>query len=399
MLYLWHVNKNNIMDNFWKSFLASLLAFVVAGGALFILGIIVVIALISSAVSSIGNTDSVVYKPRANTILVMDFKTPIVESVPDNPLYDVLDIASLKMPSGGYSAHDVTNAIRRASQDVSIEGIFLDLSYGIMPDLANLEEIRSAIEQFRKSGKKVYAYSDIYTHNTYYLASVADEIHMNPVGDFMWNGLSSVTPYYKNLIDKLDIDIEVFKYGKYKSAVEPYLLSEMSKESRMQSEVLLNNIWNGMLGKISKDRDVSVKELNDIANNLSVSTALEAKKVGFIDEITYLQDLSDILSNEKRYKRVMFDTYLAASKEVQNATKYKDNVEVIYVDGVIMSGDSDGPGIVGDRTIVRKIERAAKSKSVKAIVLRVNSPGGSALASNFINKDIIDEKKNKPVNV
>ncbi len=380
------------MNTFWKSFCASLLAFAISGGLLFILGIVVIAASISSLFSGFTASQEVVYKPQKESMLVMDFSIPIVESTADNPIY-MFDITSMRFIEN-HSALSVANTIVVAAYDNNIESIFMDLSRGLNMSLANIDEVREAIKIFQEEGKSVYVYSDHYSQGAYYLASVADKIYLAPSGSFSWYGLSSTTPYFKELLDKFDINVEVFKYGKYKSAVEPYLLTGMSEENRKQTQRILDVTWKQMLTTISKDRNIDYNNINLMASGLAVSTPHEALKADFIDKVAYKQDISEFKQSKSK---VSFNLYHSVSQNALNETTHNNYVEVIYADGTILSGESLNIGEVGDITLVSKIERATKDKSVKAIVLRVNSPGGSALASDIINRAVIEARKHKPI--
>ncbi len=386
------------MNSFWKSFLASLLAFFVAGGFLFVVGLIAIAVTISTAVATIENilptsSSTEIYKPSDNSMLVMDFSVPIVEEQTAIPILDIINGSNI---FGSYTTQEATTAIMRASYDPTVESIFLNLSLGTNMSLANIEEVRRALKSFQGEGKTVYAYADAYSQDAYYLASIADEIYLNPAGAFSWVGIGSTSPYFKDLLDKLNVEVEVFKYGKFKSAVEPYFLSEMSSEARLQSEELINDTWSYVLSNISAERDITTKELNDIANNLSVSSPSEALKAGLVDKVGYLQDIMKELDDELDMDSYSFNNYVAFSKSRTAMSSFSKNVEVIYINGTIMSGEST-QGSVGDVTIVKKIERAVKDDNVEAIVIRVNSPGGSALASDIIDHAVINAKKKKPV--
>ncbi len=380
------------MDNFWRTFVASFTAMIVSGGVLLVLGVIIIAGLTASIFSQFNtNQNKYIYSPKEETMLLLDLSLPIVESTVDNPIFS-FDLMTMEIVEN--TSHlDVVNTIVAASYDDNISSIFLNLNNGIGTSLSNIDEIREALKLFKERGKNIYAYSDYYNQTTYYLASIANKIYLNPVGDFQITGLSSVNIYFKELLDKFDVDVEVFKYGKYKSAIEPYTLNEMSEASREQTEVLLKEMWNILVGRIADSRNITATQLNEMANNLSVSTPEEALTAGLVDELCYLQDLE----YELKEHRVPFKNYLLAATS-QLATERDDNlIEVIYADGAIISGESRYVGDVGDITIINKIERAMKDKEVKAIVLRVNSPGGSALASDNINHAIERAKKLKPV--
>lgn len=375
--------------NFWKTFLASWLAIFVSAVGLGVFGMIFLVAFITTATSSLMGGDVKIEQTKPNTNLVMNFGTPISDSKVDNPAMQI-DIFSMTV-NPNITSFEVLNSIYSAIADENITQITLNMSRGVSMSLANMCELRSALELFKKEGKKIVSYSDHYTQATYYLASVADEVYLYPTGAIEWVGLSSVTPFFKGLLDNLDVEVEVFKYGKYKSAVEPFILKGMSDESRQQSERTLNNLWGQMVKEISISRNISVEELNKFADELTINSPEDALKAGLIDGLRHGDEVS--LGDTIR----KFNDYLAQETQAMTLNKQKDKVELIYADGEIVSGKSNSAGTLGDITLVAKINKAKKDKDVKAIVIRVNSPGGSALASDIVNRAVVEAKKVKPV--
>lgn len=375
------------MDNFFKSFLASLLAIMVSFGVL----TVITFAFFAVMIGSLVKMDNTVVSVSPNSVLKIDFSTPIVESLSDNPV-EYLDVMTMQYKPFTTS-YDVIKSIRVATLDPNIKSIYLDMSGGLMVDLANMEEIRQTLAEFKDSGKKIYSYADVYTQKSYYLSSVADSIFLCPVGDLQWTGISSNSIYFKGALDKLGVNVEVFKYGKYKSAVEPFLLSQMSGESRQQSQMMVDNVWERITGTVAASRNIEVADLKRYAAELSVTGAEDALKLGFVDRLAYKNELTIdgrviLMSNYIENNR--------AQALISGAGSTKNQIEIIYADGNIVSGKSQN-GIIGDVTLVRKLNAAAEDEDVKAIVLRVNSPGGSALASDVIDNALRSARAKKPV--
>lgn len=375
--------------NFWKTFLASWLAIFVSAITLGVFGLVFLIAFISSFTTELMGGSTKYEKIKPNTTLVLDFEYPISDSKADNPamLFDIYTFSILP----NITSFEMVNTVYSAINDDNISQITLDMSYGVNMSLANIDELREALTLFRKSGKKVVAYSDHYTQTSYYLATIADEIYLCPTGAMEWIGLSSVTPFFKGLLDNIGVEVEIFKYGKYKSAVEPFILKGMSSESREQSERLMNNLWSQMVSVVSEARKISVDELNRLADELAINSPKEALNAGLIDGLKYYDEIKPVGNTRD------FNEYLSFANQNNSFDMSDKKVEIIYAEGDIISGKTIGMGYLGEATLVDKINKAAKDRSVKSIVIRVNSPGGSALASDIINRAVIDAKKSKPV--
>ncbi|ESU20103.1 sppA protein [Flavobacterium cauense R2A-7] len=296
---------------------------------------------------------------------------------------------------------DILNAIEVAKTDDDIKGISI-LNNESMLGMAQSKEIRRKLEEFKKSGKFVVAYANALTQKDYYLNSVADSIYLNPVGELDFKGLSSEILFFKDFEDKSGVKMEVIRHGKYKSAVEPFLENEMSPANREQMTVLLNSIWNSVVSDISKSRKISVDSLNSIANSLGARTPELAKQKHLIDKIAYEDEYHNAIrkalkveKNEK-YNKVSILDY--ADKVAKTNTDYskKDKIAIIYAQGEIKSGEGDVT-YIGEGSMRRSLEEARNDEKVKAVVLRVDSPGGSALTSELIWREIELTKKVKPV--
>lgn len=302
-------------------------------------------------------------------------------------------------PKDGLS--DVLGAIDAAKQDKKIKGITITNSSTRL-GMAQNKALRDKLEDFKKSGKFVVAYADNYTQADYYLNSVADTIYLNPVGDVDFKGLSSEVMFFKDFQEKTGIKMEVIRHGKYKSAVEPFLSNEMSPENREQISGLLNSIWNSMATDISKSRKISLDSLNSIAANLSARTPEMAKKSKLIDKIAYEDEFHNAVrkalkvKKDEEYNKVDILDYVKTAEIANILSGGDDIIAVIYAQGEIMGGEGD-VNIIGEEAMRESLKEAREDKNVKAIVLRIDSPGGSALTSELIWRDIELTKKVKPV--
>lgn len=296
---------------------------------------------------------------------------------------------------------DILNAIEVAKTDDDIKGISI-LNNESMLGMAQSKAIRRKLEEFKKSGKFVVAYANALTQKDYYLNSVADTIYLNPVGELDFKGLSSEVLFFKDFEDKSGVKMEVIRHGKYKSAVEPFLENEMSPANREQMTVLLNSIWTSVVSDISKSRKISVDSLNSIANSLGARTPELAKQKHLIDKIAYEDEYHNAIrkalkvEKDEKYNKVSILDY--ADKVAKTNTDYskKDKIAIIYAQGEIKSGEGDVT-YIGEGSMRRSLEEARNDEKVKAVVLRVDSPGGSALTSELIWREIELTKKVKPV--
>ena len=296
---------------------------------------------------------------------------------------------------------DILNAIEVAKTDDKIKGISI-LNNQSQLGLAQSKAVRDKLEEFKKSGKFVYAYANYYSQGEYYLNSVADQVYLNPMGEVDFKGLSSEIIYMKDLQEKSGIKMEVIRHGKYKSAVEPFLAQEMSPENREQMTVLLNSVWNTIVEDIAKSRKLSVAQLNAIANSLGARTPELALANKLVDKVAYEDEYHDMiraklkLDKKEKYDIVSITDYAkTAASTVEDYTK-TDIIAVIYAQGEIAGGEGD-VNVIGEGSIKRSLQEARENDDVKAIVLRVNSPGGSALTSELIWREIEITKKTKPV--
>ena len=296
---------------------------------------------------------------------------------------------------------DVIAAIKAAKNDENIKGISILNNYSSL-GMAQSKAVRDALEDFKKSGKFVMAYANSYSQQDYYLNSVANTIYINPVGEMEFKGMSSDVLFFKDFQEKTGVKMEVIRHGKYKSAVEPFLENKMSDANREQITALLNSIWNSVVVDIAKSRNVSVQKLNEIANGLLARTPEMAKAQKLVDIIAYedvyhnaIKKLLKVDSKED-YESVSILDYTQNFITTSIPTDTSDEIAIIYAQGDIESGEGD-VNVIGEGAMRRSIIEARDNEDVKAIVLRIDSPGGSALTSDLIWREIELAKKIKPV--
>lgn len=296
---------------------------------------------------------------------------------------------------------DIINAIENAKTDKDIEGISI-LNNASSLGMAQSKALRDALESFKKSGKFVMAYANSYSQKEYYLNSVANPIYLNPVGDMDFKGLSSEIMFFKDFQEKSGLKMEVIRHGKYKSAVEPFLENKMSDANREQTTALLNSVWNSVIADISKSRNISVVKLNEIANGLLARTPEMAKSQKLIDIVAYEDVYHNAVkkalkvANDEEYNKVSILDYAKKVTTTSQSFDSKDQIAIIYAQGEILGGEGD-VNVIGEGSMRRSLQEARKNKNVKAIVLRIDSPGGSALTSDLIWREIELTKKMKPV--
>ena len=298
---------------------------------------------------------------------------------------------------------NILEAIEYATTDSKIKGISI-VNNNINAGMAQTKAIRDALIEFKKSGKFILAYSDVLGQKDYYLNSVSDAIYLNPVGALDFKGLATEVLYYKDFQEKYGVKMEVIRHGKYKSAVEPYLAQEMSDANREQISTFLNSIWSEMKTEIGLSRDISIEKLDLIADGLLARNAKKAVETKLIDKLIYIDEYNDIIkkklniNKDDEYETVdIYDYAEHTSKKIKtNTYKIKDEIAIIYAQGQIMYGEGD-ESTIGQGIINKSLKKAREDDDVKAIVLRVNSPGGSALASELIWREIELTKAIKPV--
>jgi protease-4 len=297
--------------------------------------------------------------------------------------------------------NDILKNISNAKSDTNIRGIYLQLS-GLQTGIATIEEIRNALIDFKKSGKFILSFSDTYTQGSYYLASVADRLYLTPGGSVNFIGLSADLMFYKKTLEKLEIEPEIIRHGKFKSAVEPLIYDKMSPENREQIKTYVGSIWNHMVSQISESRHIPVEKLNHFADSLLLWSNNAAVNYGMIDAVLYKDQVLDTLANlvdiseSKDLEFVSHQKYLRVPQKGNKKSYSRNKVAVIFAEGDIIPGDA-GEGYIGSERIARTIRKARQDSAVKAIVFRVNSGGGSALASEVIWRELDLARQTKPV--
>jgi len=374
--------------NFLKNVLATIVGLIVFSFVSFFLLIIVSMAF------SAGTSENVAVKN--NSVIDLDLEK--VYNDYGGKVY-IEDFQYREVNKNGLV--NVLNAIEYAKTDDNIKGITL---FNIKTSLGitQLREVREKLDEFKKTGKFVVAYSDNYTQGEYYVSSVADTVYVNPVGGFDFKGLASEILYMKELQQKTGVKMEVIRHGKYKSAVEPYLEQHMSPENREQITVLLNSIWDTYVTDIAATRKIPVDTLNAIANNLAARTPELAKEHKLVDKVAYVDQFSNGIRKalgvdyDKEYNEISILDYVKATDGKMKLSKAKDRIAVVYAQGEIRGGEGS-VDVIGEGSVNRALFEARNDDNVKAVVLRVNSPGGSALTSDLILREIELTKKVKPV--
>lgn len=381
--------------NFIKTFLAALLAFIVGSVATTLLWIFVLIAIV-------GSVDKGGVLVQQDSILKIDLSEEIIDA-PSGLPFGSIDLRTFEMKPQ-LTLFKALRAIEAAKDDDRIKGIYLRESGSAGAALAIREELREAIADFKASGKFVVAYNDIYGPGGYYLASVADKIYLQPQGMLSWQGLNFTLSFYKGLFDKLDIQYEIFRPSacKYKSAVEPYFLKKMSDANREQMQQLVNSMWGVLSTAVSEARGIDLATLNELTDKLELSEAGEALERGMVDGLLYEDQMDEVFAElgvtkdkEGLYRFVTLNEYASqVGADLKNISS--SQIAVVYAEGAIVDGEGYGKEIYGN-SLAQTIADVRRDDKVKAVVLRVNSPGGSALASDVIWREVELLRKEKPV--
>ena len=368
------------------AFLRNLLATLVGLIIFFVVAFLLVVGFIASA------SQEEIPTVQANTILYFPMSGIIKEKAVDDPLLEALGNAPKV-----HSLLDIVSAINNAKTDNRVEGIYLEPMY-LAGGYAVYQELRDALINFKESGKFVYAYAEYMSESDYYVASVADSLFLNPTGAMEFNGLDVNITFYKGMFDKLDIRPEIFRVGEFKSYVEPYIRKDLSKENELQYNELLQSMYGTFLSNLSETIDIPADELSEISSLMKVSLPKDAEEFGLVHKVGYKDELKSVmkeklgLSEGSNLKMMKIDKYAQA---VATESKYSRNrVAVIVAEGnIVMGGDE---GIVG-ATYAKAIRKARENDRVKAIVLRVNSGGGSMTASDIIWRELMLTKGMKPI--
>jgi protease-4 len=372
-----------------KSFIKSV--FTVAAGLLVftIFGFVTLVIIVSIFAS--GKDDTI----KSQSVLKLKLDKEIVE----RESQELFSGGGFVPKGSSIGLMDLTKAISIAKTDENIKGIYLDVNT-VRAGLASLEEIRNSLVDFKKSGKFIVAYGESYSEGAYYLASVADKIYLPPSGSLEFNGLESEQLFLKGTLEKLNIKVEVFKVGSFKSAVEPFILDKMSDSNRVQVKSFLNSIYDNYLTNVSVSRKIEKQKLKLISDSMLVHNGQDALDYGLITNLEYYNKTEEFIrskTGQEKKDKIKFVSYSALLESQEYKSKSSDNkVAVIIANGEIRSGKGDDETI-GSETLAAQIRKAREDDEIKAIVLRINSPGGSALASDVIWNEVLLTRKVKPI--
>jgi protease-4 len=386
------VLKNKVMKQFFKFTFASMLGCLLS----FVIFLLIAFVFIS-LVLSLSKPEKVALQEKSLLRFTLD--QAVSDRAPKDPLL-FFDMMNMRVRSGP-GLDDILEILETAKTDSRIQGVMLDLGY-IPSGISMVEEIRNALLDFKTSGKAIYAYAEVYSQKAYYLASVADRIFIHPEGGVDFRGFSGEILFIKGLLDKLEVEAQVIRHGKYKSAVEPFMLDKMSEANREQTLACLSSIWSHVVDQISAQRKITPEELNRIADSLLLKDAAAALAYRFVDSIVYHDQVNDFLARKMGLAKIREKNfvsplaYKAARAGDKQASKSRNKIAVVYALGSISGGEGDDASI-GSERISKALRKAREDESIKAIVFRVNSPGGSALASDVIWREVDLARQTKPV--
>lgn len=387
------------MKDFFKMLLAVVVGFFVTG----LLCMFLFFVSIAGMVAAMGSGDQVAEISK-HSVMKIQFNGTLVERTVNDPAEELLQ--KLSNPSAKYnkkiSLAQLTRAIRLAKTNDNIDAIFIDLK-SISSGIASLEELRNALLDFKESKKPIYCYADSYSQGAYYLASVANELSLYPQGGVAWKGLSATTMYLKDVYEKIGIKMNVFKVGDFKSAVEPFTRTDMSEPNKLQTNVFLSEIWDRFKDGVTKQRNLSTHTLDSLANaGIFMKSADELVACHLVDTLVYRGDLKEYMRHKMGVndddKLHMVTPYDVVHQKVQELDMSGQVVAVYYAVGAIDDGDMglNDEGINSEK-VVRDLHKLEKDDDIKAVVLRINSPGGSAYGLEEIWRAIVRLKAAKPV--
>ncbi|MDR1120284.1 MAG: signal peptide peptidase SppA [Dysgonamonadaceae bacterium] len=380
------------MKSFFKTLVASILGFCIGALALTVFLFLIFFGILS------GVEGTHVYKPQPNEILKIELSGILSDRTVDDPLAWLFGKTSQQQ-----TLTDVLDAIRKAKENDHIKGIYLKNGRFFSAGTSSLSAIRRELKDFKASGKFIIAYGDDYSQACYYVSSMADKVLLNPQGMINLHGMASTRTFYKGLLEKLGVKMEIFKVGTFKSAVEPYMLDKMSDANKEQLASYMGNIWKNISSDIAEDRLMSVEQLNLLVDSgLIFSPARRLVKTGLADSLMYLPQVEEYL---KRLSGAGEDIHLSQVNDLRalpfkNAKIYNDKIAVLFAEGEItttLTGIAASEKTITDKEYVKELQRLKKDKQVKAVVLRINSPGGSGYVSEQIWHEIIALREEKPV--
>lgn len=376
--------------NFIKSFFASVLGTLTALTLLLVFGLLLI-----SGIASILQEPMAPKISRPNTVVTLNLNTQIADRPPTFNEIEVL----FELNDQIIGLHELLLAIDTAAQHPNIEGIVLQADF-ISAGWSQIREIRNALLKFKATGKFIYAYHDIASQKSYYLTSVADSLVLNPAGMIEFKGLASEVLYYKDFQDRYGLKMEVIRHGKYKSAVEPFLENEMSADNRFQIKSLLNNLWETLRNEMAETRSLSPSALDALAQESKIAVPLDALEAHLVDQLGYESDLEAMVKERLGISAEDSVSYVSTASLLGSASQYnseiKDRIAVVYAQGTILYGP-ESESYISQEAFVKAFETLAKDDWIKAVVLRVDSPGGSALTSELLWQAIEKVKAKKPV--
>lgn len=367
-----------------KNYLSSLLATLTGLIIMTVLAFIILMGIISAS------TSKPTVDVKENSLLVARFNAQIMDRANEDPF--ALLFSGNFMYDEIMGLDQILADLEKAKTDENIEGIFMNLGM-VSAGVATLGEIREAMLDFKESGKFIYAYADAYTQKSYYLASVADSVFMTPEGMFLFNGMSAQVMFYRKALEKVGVEMQVVRHGSYKGAVEPFLRDDLSDENREQIQAYVGALWGKIVEDISESRDIPVEKLNQIADDLESIDSEKLVETGMIDGLIYYDELLSLMKQrlgvdeEDDLESVSLKNYTDAP--VKKKKEYsRDKVAVIYAMGTVVDGNA-GEGYISSERISKALRKARRDKSVKAIVFRINSGGGSGSASDVIHREVM----------
>ncbi len=381
------------MKDFLKYTLATIVGLIACGIVISIIGIVSIVGIAASAETATVVSD--------NSIFKLELKGTVTERLVENPFASLMSEEQTAL-----GLDDILASIQKAADNDYIKGIYLEAG-GIMASPASTEEIRNALLRFKETGKFVVAYGGSYTETDYYICSVADKVILNPQGMVDWHGVASQTIYYKDLLAQLGVEMEVFKVGTYKSAVEPYTSMKMSEENREQITAYTSSIWNNMVKGVSSSRGITPEKLDECADRyMAFASPEETLAAGLVDTLLYMDETKNFLKQlmdieeDDRLEVLSLDEVKNIQKNIP-LDKSGNIIAIYYAEGQIVDVPSSAnigatPEIVGDK-VCKDLSQLRDDETVKAVILRVNSPGGSAFASEQIWNEVVKLKEKKPV--
>jgi len=340
------------------------------------------------------------------SVLVFDLSLNITDSNPTSSTSEALGEAISGDETTSITLRTVLKALENARQDKRIVALYLDgsrTSAGNGTGLATLKEVREALERFRSAGKKIIAYNVDLGKQAYYLSSVADTVILNPMGTVEINGFSSQQLFYTGALEKFGIGVQVIRVGKYKSAVEPFVLKKLSQENRQQTQALLSDLWGEFVTTVGKSRKITPRQLQAIADSQGEFTASEARTKRLVDKVAYLDEvvadlkkLTGSSEEDKSFRQIRLSTYAKVEDKDFKTRTSKNKIALVYAEGEIVNGQGSGQQVGGDR-LARQLRQLRQDEDIKAVVLRINSPGGSVTASEEIQREVRLSRDKKPV--